>query len=137
MSERKSRRKHRRLRIAALTVALVSAGVWLNNTSMLASKGDAVPELLAHRGLGQTLDIEGVEWDINTARIIHEPEHQYLENTLDGIVASIHSGADLVEFDVRLTKDKQLAVFHDFLLEYRTDGKGLVSEHGMDELPGA
>ncbi|MGD9201724.1 MAG: glycerophosphodiester phosphodiesterase family protein [Chitinispirillia bacterium] len=113
---------------------MLLVSIWLNNTSLLVPKSKKRPLLLAHRGLGQTFDIEGVKWNTNTAKIIHEPEHPYLENTIEGIAASIQNGADLVEFDVRLTKDNQLAVFHDFLLEYRTDGKGLLSEHTMEEL---
>jgi len=115
-------------------IAALLLGIWLNNTSLLVKTGDGHPEILAHRGLGQTFDVEGVKWNTNTAAIIHDPEHPYLENTIEGIRAAIQSGADLVEFDVRLTKDKQLAVFHDFLLEYRTNGRGAVSEHTMQEL---
>ena len=43
-------------------------------------------------------------------------------------------GADIVEFDVRLTKDHQLAVFHDFTVEHRTDGTGNVSDNTLEEL---
>ncbi|NLH59190.1 MAG: glycerophosphodiester phosphodiesterase, partial [Clostridiales bacterium] len=42
--------------------------------------------------------------------------------------------ADVVELDVRLTKDKRLAVFHDFALEYRTNASGLVGDYTMAEL---
>lgn len=108
--------------------------VWLNNTSLLVKRGDRSATLLAHRGLAQTFDIEDVQWDTNTASIIHEPEHPYLENTLPSMQAAFDHGADIVEFDVRLTADKQLAVFHDYTLEFRTDGTGNVSEHTMDEL---
>jgi glycerophosphoryl diester phosphodiesterase len=41
---------------------------------------------------------------------------------------------DIVEFDIRVTKDKQLAVFHDHLLEYRTEKAGQVSDYTMQEL---
>lgn len=40
----------------------------------------------------------------------------------------------MVEFDVQLTKDGQLAVFHDATLEYRTNGSGAVREHTMAQL---
>ena len=92
------------------------------------------PVLIAHRGLAQCFDISQVEWDTNTARIIFPPEHPYLENTIPSMEAAFAYGADIVEFDLRLTKDKELAVFHDYLLEYRTDGSGLVSERTMEEL---
>lgn len=116
-----------------LLVVLVSF-VWVTNSSFFVKGDGSRPELLAHRGLGQTFDLEGVKWNTNTAAIIHEPRHYYLENTLEGIGAAIEFGADIVEFDVRMTKDGQLAVFHDYLLDYRTDGKGHVSTYTMDEL---
>ena len=108
--------------------------LWLNNTSLFINRGGKEVALVAHGALGQTYDLEGVEWDTNTAAIIHEPEHLYIENTLPSMQAAFDYGADIVEFDIRLTKDKQLAVFHDDTLEYRTDGKGYVSDHTMDEL---
>ena len=118
-----------------LSIVIVpTVAIWLINTSMFVANHGGQPTFLAHRGLGQTFDIEKVKWDSNTAEIIHEPTHPYLENTLEGIAASIQNGADVIEFDVRLTKDKQLAVFHDDLLEYRTNGKGPVSDFTMDDL---
>jgi len=48
--------------------------------------------------------------------------------------ASFDAGADIVEFDVRLTKDDQLAVFHDYDLSYRTNAEGQVADYTMDEL---
>lgn len=105
--------------------------LWINNTSTFTTPAERGPKVLAHRGLAQTFDIEGLKWDTNTAQIIHNPEHPYLENTLPSIKAAFDRGADMVEFDVRLTKDKKLAVFHDFLLDYRTDGKDKVSDSLM------
>jgi glycerophosphoryl diester phosphodiesterase len=122
-----------RAKVLWILVAL-ALFVWINNSSLFLKRNDECPTLLAHRGLAQTFDIEGVTGDTNTARIIHDPEHPYLENTLSSIQAAFRCGADIVEFDVRPTKDKKLAVFHDFLLDYRTDGNGNVSDHTMEEL---
>ena len=36
--------------------------------------------------------IEGVKWDTNTPRIIDEPEHPYLENTIPSIEAALRYG---------------------------------------------
>lgn len=110
------------------------AFLWLNNASMLVDRSNISPTLLAHRGLAQTFDIDDVKWDTDTSKIIHEPVHPYLENTIASMQAAFEYGADIVELDIRLTKDGQLAVFHDFLLDYRTNGTGLVSEYTMDEL---
>lgn len=110
--------------------------VWLNNTSLFVHRSNKAPTLIAHGAVGQTYDLNGVKWNTNTAAIIHKPEHLYIENTLPSIQAAFDYGADIVEFDVRLTADKQLAVFHDYTLEYRTDGKGYISDHTMEELRG-
>ena len=108
--------------------------VWLNNTNAFLVVPDRSPLILAHRGLAQTFSLAGVAWDTNTARIIHPPEHEYLENTIPSMRAAFAAGADIVEFDVRLTRDHKLAVFHDFLLEYRTNGTGQVSDTAMADL---
>ena len=110
------------------------AFIWVNNTSIFIKNENTMPKLLAHRGLAQTFDISKVEWDTNTAEIIYEPEHEYLENTIESMKAAFEYGADIVELDIQLTKDKKLAVFHDFELGYRTDGKGNISDYTMEEL---
>lgn len=108
--------------------------VWLNNTSWPIDRSDRTITLVAHAGLGQTYDLDGVQWNTNTAARIHPPEHEYIENTIPSIQAAFAYGADIVECDVRLTADQQLAVFHDYRLDYRTNGHGLVSDHTMAEL---
>lgn len=107
--------------------------VWLKNTSLFTDKADDY-KLLAHRGLAQTFDISQVEWDTNTAEIIYEPEHEYLENTIESMEAAFSYGADVVELDIQRTKDGLLAVFHDYDLTMRTDGEGEVSKYTMEEL---
>ena len=117
------------LSIIGLTILLL----WANNTSMFMSKTGTY-KLLAHRGVHQTFDISKVEWDTNTAKIIYEPEHEYLENTIKSMEAAFEYGADVVELDVQRTKDRQLAVFHDYDLSLRTDGKSIINDHTMEEL---
>ncbi len=107
--------------------------VWINNTNLFADRSGTY-KLLAHRGLAQTFDVSQVEWNTNTAKMIYEPEHGYLENTIDSMAISFEYGAELVELDVQLTKDGQLAVFHDYDLSMRTDTTGSPSEYTMDEL---
>ena len=114
-------------------VILILVLIWLNNTNMFYTK-EANYKFLAHRGLAQTFDVSLADWDTNTAEIIHEPEHPYLENTIPSMQAAFDLGADVVELDVQLTKYNKLAVFHDFTLEYRTDGKGNVIDYTMAEL---
>ncbi|MGL5311975.1 MAG: glycerophosphodiester phosphodiesterase family protein [Peptostreptococcaceae bacterium] len=121
-------------KIILVVIVLLIVGIWLNNTCIFVKSENSSPKLLAHRGLAQTFDLDNVEWDTNTAEIIHEPEHEYLENTIPSMEVAFSNGADLVELDIKLTKDNQLAVFHDYLLEYRTNGTGEIENFTMEEL---
>ena len=124
----------RRIKRAVISLLVFSVLVWANNSSLLSSSPTGKAELLAHRGLHQTFEIKGLKWNSNTAAIIHPPEHSYIENTIPSMEAAFAAGADMVEFDVRLTKDRKLAVFHDYSLEHRTDGRGLIEDATMEEL---
>lgn len=115
-------------------IVLVAAGLWTGNSSVLWGTGEGRPELLAHRGIAQTFPLDGVQNDTCTATRIHPPEHGYVENTLASMRAAFDAGADMLEFDVQLTADGQLAVFHDPTLECRTDGTGRVADHTLAEL---
>ncbi len=44
------------------------------------------------------------------------------------------AGADVVEFDVHPTTDGNFAVFHDWTLDCRTEGKGVTRDHAMADL---
>lgn len=56
------------------------------------------------------------------------------ENTILALKSAVSLGADVLETDVRMTRDGQLVLFHDETLERTTDGKGKVSEFTLDEL---
>jgi glycerophosphoryl diester phosphodiesterase len=114
-------------------IALV-AFMYVNNTSLLAEKRTGSPLLLAHRGLAQTFSMEGITNDTCTAARIFKPEHPYLENTIPSMEAAVKAGADIIEFDIHPTTDGQFAVFHDWTLDCRTNGKGVTREHTLDEL---
>jgi len=58
----------------------------------------------------------------------------YPENTLPAFEAAIDAGADMIEMDVRLTRDKRLALVHDDTLDRTTSGKGPVSDASLAEL---
>lgn len=113
---------------------LLFALVYLNNSSLFFKQPDRKPLLLAHRGLAQTFPIEGITGETNTAERIYEPEHPFLENTIPSMAAAFQAGADIVELDLQPTKDRQFAVFHDWTLDYRTNGKGVTREHTLMEL---
>jgi len=114
------------LAIVAAAILLVVAGVWLNNSSVLYGPSpNARVQVLAHRGVYQTFPSENLDNDSCTATLIAPPRHPFLENTLASMQAAFDSGADVVELDVHLTPDGKFAVFHDWTLDCRTDGKGV------------
>ncbi|WP_153732781.1 glycerophosphodiester phosphodiesterase family protein [Sporosarcina obsidiansis] len=113
---------------------ILVAFIFLNNTSLFTKDRQTEPMLLAHRGMAQTFHMEGITGDTCTAERIYEPEHPYLENTIPSMEAAFKAGADIVEFDIQPTADGQFAVFHDWTLECRTNGKGVTREHTLDEL---
>lgn len=56
------------------------------------------------------------------------------ENTRASFELAAQQGIEWVEFDVRLTKDDALVIFHDDTLERTTNGQGLVHEHTLKQL---
>ncbi|WP_242156262.1 glycerophosphodiester phosphodiesterase family protein [Aestuariivivens sediminis] len=56
------------------------------------------------------------------------------ENSLQAIKNCIDLGVDMVEIDVRKTKDHELVVLHDATLDRTTTGKGPVSEYTLEAL---
>ncbi|MCM3630558.1 glycerophosphodiester phosphodiesterase [Paenibacillus glycanilyticus] len=119
---------------AFILLVLFVVLVFLNNTSLFSKPSGSGPALLAHRGLAQTFTMENIQNDTCTAERIYEPEYPYLENTIDSMEAAFDAGADIVEFDVHITKDDQFAVFHDWTLDCRTNAKGVTRDYTMEEL---
>jgi len=113
---------------------IVIAFIYLSNSSLLAQKRESQPFLLAHRGVAQTFTIKDIQNDTCTAERIYKPEHNFLENTIPSMEAAFEDGADMVELDVHITKDNQFAVFHDWTVECRTNGKGVTRDYTMAEL---
>ena len=56
------------------------------------------------------------------------------ENTLPAFQAAIDAGADMIETDVRLTKDGYLILMHDDKVDRTTDGTGLIAEKTFTEM---
>ena len=71
-----------------------------------------VPLIIAHRG-----------------DVVNAPE-----NTLPAFRSAYERGADGIELDVRMTRDRQLVVFHDRGLKRVTGRGGLVSNFTLDEI---
>jgi glycerophosphoryl diester phosphodiesterase len=119
----------------SLVVLAALAGLWLTNTSLFTSPpAGAATRLIGHRGVHQTFSRVGLTSETCTATRIHAPTHDLLENTLPSMQAAFDAGADVVELDVHLTPDHELAVFHDWRLECRTDGHGVTEQTPMTHL---
>ena len=56
------------------------------------------------------------------------------ENTLESFQKAIDMKADGIELDVQLTKDDQIVVIHDELIDRTSDGKGWVKDYTLEEL---
>ena len=56
------------------------------------------------------------------------------ENSLEAIDNAIKMGVDIVELDVKRTKDGELILMHDRTLDRTTTGKGLVSENTLSDI---
>lgn len=58
----------------------------------------------------------------------------YPENSIPAIESIIRMGADIMELDLKLTKDSVLVLSHDWTIDRCTTGKGHVSDYTLDEL---
>jgi glycerophosphoryl diester phosphodiesterase len=114
--------------------AVVLGGLFLWNASWLAPIPVGRPLLEAHRGVHQTFDRTDLREDDCTATRMRPPTNPYLENTLASMAASFALGADEVELDVHPTTDGEFAVFHDWAVDCRTNGKGVTRQLSMTYL---
>ena len=118
----------------ALALAVLLFIVITINASLWADPPPGVIRLIAHRGVSQLYNHQGVGRDSCTATRIEPPVHDYLENTVRSVEASWSMGADMAEVDVAPTADGHIVLFHDWTLDCRTDGKGEVRGKTLVEL---
>jgi len=59
---------------------------------------------------------------------------RYPENTLCAFAAAIEAGADMIELDVMLARDRRMVVIHDDTLDRTTNGRGPVGLKTLAEL---
>lgn len=113
------------LRRIIITLGLLTAFIWANNTSLLIrQKSAAEPRLLSHRGVHQIFAGDTVLNDTCTANPVQPIAHGFIENTIPSMRAAFEAGAKVVEIDVHLTPDNIFAVFHDWTVDCRTNGTG-------------
>lgn len=56
------------------------------------------------------------------------------ENTLACFRAAIAAGVEAIEFDVQMTRDGGLVVFHDRRVDRTTNGRGALADHSLAEI---
>lgn len=56
------------------------------------------------------------------------------ENTLTSFALALAQGADVLETDLRFTRDSQIVLFHDSTLDRMTDGQGPLNQYTYSEL---
>lgn len=124
-------RRWRLLLIASGAAAVVYA---VNASSLAQAPDTPRQRWIAHRGVHQTFDRTNLNKETCTAERMDPPVHGFLENTIPSMRAAFEAGAEVVEIDVHPTSDGHFVVFHDWTLDCRTNGKGVVREHSLAEL---
>ncbi|MCF2515708.1 glycerophosphodiester phosphodiesterase [Sphingomonas sp. G124] len=119
---------------AALLLAVAILLLTFVNASWLAPTPVGGVKLIAHRAVSQLFHHKGVSHGTCTANLILPPVHDYQENTARSMQAAARLGADIVEIDVAPTADGKIAVFHDWTVDCRTEGKGEVRTKTLAEL---
>lgn len=56
------------------------------------------------------------------------------ENSIPALEHAIFLGADMIETDVRLTKDGKIIMMHDYSVDRTTDGKGTIADLTFEEI---
>ncbi|MGB5553929.1 MAG: glycerophosphodiester phosphodiesterase family protein [Flavobacteriaceae bacterium] len=102
------------LGVLVFFVAVLKASCGFAQQEEAKTKNNGMPEkgICAHRGAKET----------------------HPENTLSAFKEAIRLGAQMIEFDVQLSKDGELVIMHDSSVDRTTNGTGQVSELTLAEL---
>ena len=122
------------LKWAAFVLAVAILILTFVNASWLAAAPPGAAKLISHRGVYQLYDHEGLGRDSCTADRIEQPVHDFLENTTRSMQAAVRHGADMVEIDIAPTADGKIAIFHDWKVDCRTEGKGNIRDLPLPRL---
>jgi len=76
------------------------------------------------------------EWPFSQAAVVaHRGDSAHVaENTVEAFESAIELGAEVVEFDVRMTSDGVAVVMHDADVARTTDGSGLVRSMTLEQV---
>ena len=121
-------------RLFLILVALVAVILSLINASWIAPAPGGRLLVVAHRGVAQQFSREGIDADTCTATRILPSDHKFIENTIFSMQQAAALGANVIELDVQPTRDGRMVVFHDWTLDCRTDGEGVVGDHDLAAL---
>lgn len=92
------------------------------------------PTIVAHLGLGESFDERGLSLqDCKNDRML-PPKYPYLDNSISGLAAAFALGADASTIDIHPTSDGQFVVFHDWIVDCRTNGHGVTRELSLATL---
>lgn len=56
------------------------------------------------------------------------------ENSIEAVKHALYFGADIIETDVRMTKDGHIVIMHDYTVDRMTDGTGTISEMTLAQI---
>jgi glycerophosphoryl diester phosphodiesterase len=115
-------------------VAALAVTVSLTNASWIAPRLPGGLILVAHRGIAQQIDNQGIDDEACTAEHMLPSEHDFIDNTLRSFSNARHFGADAIALEVQPTKDGQMVAFHDWTVDCRTQGHGVVRELTLAQL---
>ena len=121
-------------KIAGIALVVFIVAVSLINASWLAPTPQGQLKLVAHRGVAQQYNQEGLGRDDCTATRIYPVKHNYLENTIRSMQRAFSLGAEAIELDMHPTTDGHAVVFHDWTVDCRTEGKGETRAHTLADL---
>ena len=60
--------------------------------------------------------------------------YEYPENTLPAFEAAVRLGAEMIEFDVKFTKDRQIVILHDWAVDRTSNGSGNIIDLTFEEV---
>jgi len=111
-----------RLRMVLAGAVLVVASA-AASPAPLFNRGTAIAAEMAHGDAGNVLVVaHRSDW------------RSHPENSIPAIRSAIAMGVDVIEVDVRRTKDARFVIIHDKTLDRTTTGKGLVANFTLAEL---
>jgi glycerophosphoryl diester phosphodiesterase len=124
----------KKLKRTLLVIAVITVALWVNNTSLFTPISSDPLKIIAHRGVHQIYAGNDKSNHTCRAQEVEPFTHEFIENTLPSMQAAFAYGADVVELDIHVTPDQQVAVFHDWRLECQTEGVGVTEEQPLSYL---